>query len=550
MRDKNYILALVLIIVIVGGIYSISIASRSLWEPDEARYAQIANTMVTSGNWLEPTLNYRKHFEKPPLFYWLLAGSIRMFGKNEFAARLPVFIAALMVLALVYLASVRWWGNIHAGVYASLVLASSIGFGFLARVVLPDMFFIASATLIAFLALNAYGRPTVSPKYSIVLGIVCGLSFLLKGPIAMIVIGITLGILHYTQKPRARGAHVYNAFFWASFAVTALPWFLVLMRAREGLFSYWTKTLVVRFLEGSGYHKEPFYFFIPLFLIFLLPWSIFLPRMTAFYLRLKGHEIKVKFCLIASVVGFLFFSVSKGKLPHYILFIFPFLAMAFGYFLSHEKVRTRAVYFFPEALTLAACGIAVIVAAPFCVARAAKTGIPLPIPVINLYLVLLSLAIVLLVISARRRNTTLMLAVVCGIGLSWQALFAAVAPHYEYYAKTVKPIMETLNDSSISFGKIYSYKTNPNGLLFYGKVPCVFVEIPQKIYFFPEKAGAAQPEEYFHISESEFFEKIRKKEKMLCVASRGDFSFLESITAERLTPLTTTRRYVVFLTGQ
>ena len=71
------------------------LGERALFDPDEGRYAEIAREMYESGDWITPRLNQVKHFDKPPLTYWLAATSYSIFGVNEFAARLPSALAGI-----------------------------------------------------------------------------------------------------------------------------------------------------------------------------------------------------------------------------------------------------------------------------------------------------------------------------------------------------------------------------------------------------------------------------------------------------------------------
>jgi 4-amino-4-deoxy-L-arabinose transferase-like glycosyltransferase len=75
---------------------------RPLWEPDEARYAEIPREMLATGDWLAPRLNGVLYFEKPPLQYWLSAGSMKLFGFSAAAAKLPLALASLILLWCVW----------------------------------------------------------------------------------------------------------------------------------------------------------------------------------------------------------------------------------------------------------------------------------------------------------------------------------------------------------------------------------------------------------------------------------------------------------------
>lgn len=79
----------ILLLILFGFLFLVGLGSAPLIDPDEGRYAEIPREMLVRGDFITPTLNYVKYFEKPPLLYWVNAGSMAVFGQNEFAARLP-----------------------------------------------------------------------------------------------------------------------------------------------------------------------------------------------------------------------------------------------------------------------------------------------------------------------------------------------------------------------------------------------------------------------------------------------------------------------------
>ena len=112
------------------------LGGRGLNEPDEGRYAEAGREMMASGDYLTPTLNGVPHLAKPPLTYWLIAFSLKTLGVNEFAARLPVALAAMGTLLAVYLLGRRAAGE-ACGLWAAVVLLSSLLFLGVARLVPP-----------------------------------------------------------------------------------------------------------------------------------------------------------------------------------------------------------------------------------------------------------------------------------------------------------------------------------------------------------------------------------------------------------------------------
>ena len=114
------------------------LGSFGLWEPDEARYAEIAREMLQSGNLLVPHLNYVAYVEKPPLLYWLTTLSFWIFGVSEFAARLPVALSAVAGIIATYFFSLRAFGRRHA-ILAAAILATTPLYALMAQVLTTDM---------------------------------------------------------------------------------------------------------------------------------------------------------------------------------------------------------------------------------------------------------------------------------------------------------------------------------------------------------------------------------------------------------------------------
>ena len=111
---------------------------RKLIKPDEGRYAEISREMAVSGDWVTPRLNGIKYFEKPPLLYWLNAASFSIFGQNEFAARFAGATCGLLTIVLVWFLGKKLFDR-RTGIWAALVLGTSLGFVAQARINLTDM---------------------------------------------------------------------------------------------------------------------------------------------------------------------------------------------------------------------------------------------------------------------------------------------------------------------------------------------------------------------------------------------------------------------------
>ena len=157
------------------------IGDYSLKEPDEGRYAEIPREMVEMNDYTVPHLNYVRYFEKPPLFYWFVAISYKVFGVNEWSFRFPNALSAFLCVIFLYVFTRRWF-NEHVAFLSSLVLMSSFGFFSMARIVTLDMLF---SVWLSFSVLFFYDYYKSHKHFSLYAFYGClGLATLAKGPAA------------------------------------------------------------------------------------------------------------------------------------------------------------------------------------------------------------------------------------------------------------------------------------------------------------------------------------------------------------------------------
>jgi 4-amino-4-deoxy-L-arabinose transferase-like glycosyltransferase len=294
-----------------------------LWEPDEARYAEIAREMLASHDLIVPHLNYVPYIEKPPLLYWLTAGSMKLFGINEFAARLVNAAAALIGVLATYLFTLRtldWRRAILAGA----VLATSALYAVMAQVLTTDMLLTATttvATLSFFLQWREGGGWWWVCYFAI------GAAVLTKGPVGAALPLITAAI--FLSNEGQWGGAVRRFHPLAGLTITAvlsLPWFIAITIREPGFFDFYVVgEHLRRFLEPRYSHGEPFYYYVPVIAGGLMPWSLamlFIP-----WRSLEPNPVR-RFCLIAAGTVFILFSLASAKLVPYILPAFPFIAVA------------------------------------------------------------------------------------------------------------------------------------------------------------------------------------------------------------------------------
>jgi 4-amino-4-deoxy-L-arabinose transferase-like glycosyltransferase len=300
----------------------IHLGSFGLWEPDEARYAEIAREMLRSGNLLVPHLNYVAYVEKPPLLYWLTTLSFWIFGVSEFAARLPVALSAIVGILATYFFALRAFSRRHA-ILAAAILATTPLYALMAQVLTTDMTLTALVTIATF---SLYLHRQEGGRWCWVAYVAMGLAVMTKGPVGA-ALPIFSMLLWLTVNREVRGAIAkFRALPGLLLTMLiAAPWF-VAMTMREPGFAdfYFIGEHLRRVFETDYSHSEAFYFYVPVLAIGLLPWSILVPFLTW---REAPHNPARSFCVVAASVTVVAFSCASAKLIPYILPAVPPLAV-------------------------------------------------------------------------------------------------------------------------------------------------------------------------------------------------------------------------------
>jgi len=312
-------------------VLTLFLGTRGLNEPDEGRYAEIGREMATGGDWLVPTLNGFEHFQKPPLLYWMTAASLRLFGCNEWAARVPPAIAAFGTVLLTFAIGRRLFGE-AAGEAAAVILVSGVEFFMLGRSLTPDM--VLAFWIVAAIAAFLYGKPRL-------FFIAMGLGFMTKGPMALVV---PLCAVLCWQKA-AKGTLLQRKLPWGEGVVwtvaISLSWFVVLSVSRPALFEYfWKYELLERFATHRHGRSQPFWFFGPVLLVALLPWTFFLGRpLRAAWAAWRERRLAPCHALLLgwTLIPFIILSISGSKLVTYVLPLLPAFALGLGAHLSRYR---------------------------------------------------------------------------------------------------------------------------------------------------------------------------------------------------------------------
>jgi len=303
-------------------------------DPDEGRYAEIAREMLLLKDWLIPHLNLVPYLEKPPLVYWLTSLSFTAFGLAEWTARLPAALAALAGVYLAFMLGRVLWGE-RQGFWGAMVLATCGRYVILARLLTLDMvftFFLNLGIALGYLALSRERRRLWPWAY-----LALALAVLVKGPVALVLAGLIWGLAAFLRGSQAVLTLIRPG-SWVLWAVVVLPWFVyVAWRIPEFPRFFLWEHHVTRYLSGVSFHAEPWWYFGPVLLGFLLPWSGLVPWALARHTSIDpGDRI---FLMIWAGIILAFFSVSRGKLAPYILPALLPLALLVGEALAGVQSR-------------------------------------------------------------------------------------------------------------------------------------------------------------------------------------------------------------------
>ena len=321
------LVALVAILVLGWGL-----GGYVLYEPDEARHAEVAREMVSASAWrawVVPHLDGAPYLNKPAPFYWLMAAAMAALGVNERAARSVSLAAALVTVLVVSLWGARRWGY-RVGALAGVILVTAPEFALLGRFASLDMTLTLWTTLGMLAVYHFAERPAGSRGVSLVPAAVAGaLGLLTKGLLAPGFIAVT-GVVWLAARgrlrlltPRALAAAA------VAFLLLALPWHL----AADALDPAYLRTLYIdqqwkRAVEAGGrLHARPLLFYVPILLGGFFPWSALLPAAIRGTLRRPFRGAAESFCALWAAVVLVVLSLAQGKVPSYIVLAFPPLAL-------------------------------------------------------------------------------------------------------------------------------------------------------------------------------------------------------------------------------
>ena len=347
LRTRSEIL---LLVAFCGFFFFYGLGAFGLLGADEPRYAQVAREMLNRSDWITPTLHGEPWLEKPVLYYWQAMLAYKVGGVSEKTARIPGAVDAALVITAVYLFLRRFRpGSQFEG---ALIAASSAGVVGFARAAATDMP-LASAFTIALLAWFAWhergSRLALASCYAFL-----GLGMLAKGPVAPALAAV---IVFLFAAIRRDWGVVWRSLWWPGIAVflaVSMPWYVAVQLRNPKFFrTFVLEHNLARFSTNVYHHPQPFWFYLPVFLLAVMPWAMWLIAALADYVRRARREGRQwfttseaalpLFLLVWMFVPIIFFSASQSKLPGYVLPAVPAAALLVAGYLAERNEKPLAI---------------------------------------------------------------------------------------------------------------------------------------------------------------------------------------------------------------
>lgn len=354
MNDRNKLLAvqLALVLGVCFFFFFFGLGAFGLTGADEPRYAQIAREMLARHDWIVPTLNGSPWLEKPALLYWKIMNSYSIFGVSDWAARVPAAFHATAVVMGIFFFMRRF--RFASELDAAMIAASSAGMIGFGRGASTDM--LVSAPFALAMMCWWTWRQTDKKLWLLLFYGLLGVGALAKGPVAPALAVLIVGVYAVIRRDGKVFLRSLSVPGFLLFFAIVLPWYLAVQHSVPQFFRvFFIEHNLERFGTNLYQHAQPFWYYIPVFLLATLPWTVFvLPALVD-----AGREAVKRwranpeppavdaddglssFLFVWIVIPIVFFSISRAKLPGYILPAIPAAALLTADYLHRAKTVSR-----------------------------------------------------------------------------------------------------------------------------------------------------------------------------------------------------------------
>lgn len=391
------------------------LGATRFWDHDEGYFAGAAAEMYARGDWVVPYFNDEMFGHKPPWMYWMMMAGYSLFGVGELGARFFSAVFGTAAALLTYRLGARLL-NPRVGLYAGLVMISCVMFSVVSRAATPDSYLVFFSTLALYIfATHGFARrkqesgtdeskpaddrlPRSWWSFALMYAVM-GLGVLVKGPIGVVLPMAVIGMYLLCTTPRrelpadaSRWERIQEAWrpfgprnflytVWIMRPLTAIamvllvagPWYVAAGIRTDGAFleEFFVVHHLQRATSAMDGHSGPIFYYLPVVLAGLFPWSIFAVPALALWVRhlYKGDACPRALLFVSCWVGVYIavFSLASTKLPNYVLPAYPALALMIGYFVDNwirnpEQVHRR--WLRGALLTPILVGLAIVVLLP------------------------------------------------------------------------------------------------------------------------------------------------------------------------------------------
>lgn len=339
------------LVIILGIFFSFEMGNRPFVSPDEGRYVEIPREMVVTGDYITPRLNGMKYFEKPPLFYWMQAATIKMAGIDETSMRFWIVLFAILGCLSVFYVGIKCYSR-NVGVMAAGILATSLIYYCHSRLILLDLVLsvlLCGSLWAFFLAFVKENQSKVPKRYwTIAMYALSALACMTKGLVGAVLPGLVVFLwMLFTNNWKKLKEILYFPGILVFLAIF-LPWhILAAQRNHDFLYYYFVVEHFLRYTTNIHYRYQPAWFFVPIIFAGMIPWTglslMSLKNVVKKSIEKNSEDIFLA-CWIFGIFGF--FSFSNSKLIPYVLPIVPPIALATALFVdkcSQKEFRIGAV---------------------------------------------------------------------------------------------------------------------------------------------------------------------------------------------------------------
>jgi 4-amino-4-deoxy-L-arabinose transferase-like glycosyltransferase len=485
--------------------YWTRLGATSIIDANEAFYAETPREMIEAGDYVNPKFNYQARFNKPPLSYWVVAGAYQVLGVSEGVARIPIAFGATILILTSFGLARAVYGE-RADVIAAIVLATTPRFLLVARRIMVDVWLAMFMGLALLLFTLAESRTKGRAPFLLAMYAAIGLGIMTKGPIALLLPGAAF--LAYLLLTRRVGQVRHMMIPTGVLLVSAivLPWYAAIYQAHGWRYieSFLASENIARYMGELNIPRRGPFFYGPVILGDLFPWSLFLPlsvwpAVSRCWEHLRGRGIASEpgaarsaaawtpasrgdleallFLWIAVIVGF--FTLSATKQDLYILPVVPAAAALIGGFLNRvtrprEPAAVPAIWLTGlAAALLAAIGLLVLVLFAGSDARFPLVGAA------ALGGVSIAAGLALFGLLARGRLAAAVIGLALSVAaLQWLAVLYAL-PGFERY-KPVPVLSTVIRERAGPDAAVGYYRLSMPSLVFYLRRPVLeYVDLEQ-----------------------------------------------------------------------